>query len=104
MTLTLPPGSPVDSPFARTARLGRRLIMAGLLLPALAASQPAADKAVLDMREAFRGHRHFEATARFCALYDQASFDPDYDSAPLNFFEPMVRRIFAKPLHSIYTA
>lgn len=57
-----------------------------------------------DMREAFRGHPHFEATARFCALYDQSSFDPDYDSAPLDFFEPMVRRIFAKPLQSIYTA
>jgi soluble lytic murein transglycosylase len=62
MTLTLPPGSPVDSPFARTARLGRRLIMAGLLLPALAASQPAADKPVLDMREAFRKNQSAELT------------------------------------------
>jgi soluble lytic murein transglycosylase len=62
MTLTLPPGSPVDSPFARSARLGRRLIMAGLLLPALAASQPAADKAVLDMREAFRKNQGAELT------------------------------------------
>ncbi len=24
-----------------------------------------------DMREAFRGHEHFEDTARFCELYDQ---------------------------------
>ncbi len=55
-----------------------------------------------DMREAFRGHEHFEDTARFCELYDQSAFDPAYDSAPLEFFEPMVRRVFARPLNSIY--
>lgn len=57
-----------------------------------------------DMREAFRGHEHFEDTARFCELYDQSAFDPAYDSAPLTFFEPMVRRVFARPLNSIYKA
>ena len=55
-----------------------------------------------DMREAFRGHPHFEDAARFCELYDQAAFDPDYDSAPLAFFEPMVRRVLAAPKRSIY--
>lgn len=55
-----------------------------------------------DMREAFRGHEHFEDTARFCELYDQAAFDPAYESASLDFFEPMVRRVFARPLNSIY--
>jgi predicted HD phosphohydrolase len=55
-----------------------------------------------DMRETFRGHEHFEDTARFCELYDQTAFDPDYDSAPLEFFEPMVRRVFERPLNTIY--
>jgi predicted HD phosphohydrolase len=55
-----------------------------------------------DMREAFRGHPHFEDTARFCEIYDQAAFDPAYDSAPLEFFEPMVRRVFAAPKRSLY--
>jgi predicted HD phosphohydrolase len=55
-----------------------------------------------DIRENFRGHAHFEACAEFCAKYDQAAFDPTYDSAPLDFFEPMVRRVFARPLNSIY--
>jgi predicted HD phosphohydrolase len=55
-----------------------------------------------DMREAFRGHPHFADAARFCELYDQAAFDPDYDSAPLDFFEPMMRRVFAAPKRSIY--
>ncbi|MCU0728536.1 MAG: phosphohydrolase [Sphingopyxis sp.] len=57
-----------------------------------------------DMREAFRGHPHFEATAEFCAKYDQAAFDPHYDHAPLEFFEPMVMRLFEKPKRSIYKA
>lgn len=55
-----------------------------------------------DAREAFRGHRHFQACAEFCEKYDQAAFDPDYRSEPLEFFEPMVRRVFARPINSIY--
>ena len=57
-----------------------------------------------DMREQFRGHPHFEETARFCELYDQAAFDESYDSAPLEFFEPMVRRVMARPVNSLYQA
>ena len=55
-----------------------------------------------DMRENFRGHAHFEACAEFCEKYDQAAFDPDYDSAPLSFFEPMVMKLFERPKQSIY--
>ena len=55
-----------------------------------------------DMREQFRGHPHFEDTARFCELYDQTAFDRDYDTAPLEFFEPMVRNVFAAPKRSVY--
>ena len=45
-------------------------------------------------REKFRGHPYFERTAEFCHNWDQESFDPNYDTLPLDFFEPMVRRIF----------
>jgi predicted HD phosphohydrolase len=55
-----------------------------------------------DLREQFRGHPHFEACAEFCEKYDQAAFDPAFESAPLDFFEPMVRRVMARPLASIY--
>lgn len=55
-----------------------------------------------DMREQFRGHPHFEYTAQFCHLYDQAAFDGDYDSAPLETFIPMVERVFSKPRNSMY--
>ncbi len=51
-----------------------------------------------DAREAFRGSPHFDACAEFCAKYDQAAFDPDYPSEPLEFFEPLLRRVMAKPL------
>jgi predicted HD phosphohydrolase len=46
-------------------------------------------------REAFRDSPYFEYTEEFCAKYDSPAFDPDYVSAPLEHFEPMVRRIFA---------
>jgi len=55
-----------------------------------------------DLREQFRGHPHFEYCAQFCHLYDQSSFDPNYDSMPLEAFEPMLRRVVARPKTSIY--
>ncbi|MEA1072680.1 HD domain-containing protein [Sphingomonas sp. LY160] len=57
-----------------------------------------------NLREQYRGHEHFEDTARFCELYDQAAFDKDYDSEPLEYFEPMVRKLFERPINSIYMA
>jgi predicted HD phosphohydrolase len=47
-----------------------------------------------DAREQFRGHEYFEYTEEFCAKYDSPAFDPDYKSAPLSHFEPLVREIF----------
>ena len=55
-----------------------------------------------DMREAYRGHPAFEYTAQFCHLYDQAAFDPAYESMPLSAFEPMVHRVFSTVKRSIY--
>ena len=55
-----------------------------------------------DMRDEYRGHPHFEHCAQFCHLYDQNSFDPAYDSMPLEAFEPMLRRVISSPKNSIY--
>ena len=55
-----------------------------------------------DMRDQFRGHPHFEYCAQFCHLYDQNSFDPNYQSMSVEDFEPMLRRVLEKPKHSIY--
>ncbi|MBA3896988.1 MAG: phosphohydrolase, partial [Sphingomonadaceae bacterium] len=54
-------------------------------------------------REAFRGHPAFEACVEFCGKYDQAAFDPTYDTAPLDFFEPMLRRVLASPRNTMLT-
>ena len=55
-----------------------------------------------DMRDQFRGHPSFEHTAQFCHLYDQAAFDPAYESMPLEAFEPMLHRVMSVPKRSIY--
>ncbi len=55
-----------------------------------------------DMREQYRGHPHFEYCAQFCHLYDQAAFDPAYESMPLEAFEPMLGRVMSTPKNSIY--
>ena len=48
-------------------------------------------------RDDFKGHPAYEYTAQFCHLYDQNSFDPDYQSMPLEAFVPMVHRVCAAP-------
>jgi predicted HD phosphohydrolase len=55
-----------------------------------------------NMREDFRGHPHFEACARFCEVYDQSSFDPAFESMPLEAFESIVGRVFSSMKNSIY--
>ncbi|HWV10918.1 MAG TPA: phosphohydrolase, partial [Pseudomonas sp.] len=40
----------------------------------------------------------------FCARYDAAAFDPDFETLPLSFFEPMLRRVFAQPKNTLYKA
>ena len=52
-------------------------------------------------RDQFAGHPYFEQTAEFCAKFDQNSFDPAYPTLPLEGFEPIVRRFFARPLAAI---
>ena len=51
-------------------------------------------------RDKYKGHKYFDACVNFCEKYDQCSFDPNYESYPLERFEPMVRRIFARKPYS----
>jgi predicted HD phosphohydrolase len=50
-------------------------------------------------RERLRDHPYYQSCVHFCAAWDQCSFDPDYPSESLEFFEPLVQRIFARPPH-----
>ena len=45
-------------------------------------------------RDRFKDSPHWKACETFCEKYDSPAFDPDYDSLPLEHFEPMVIRIF----------
>ncbi len=49
-------------------------------------------------RDRFKDHPFYETAVRFCHEYDQNCFDPDYPTKPLSFFEPIIQRVFAKPL------
>lgn len=53
-----------------------------------------------DPRDSLRAHRHFHHTLEFCTRFDNPAFDPKRKTAPLEFFEPMVRRLFARPRRS----
>ena len=49
-----------------------------------------------DAREQYRGEPWFDLAARFADEWDQTAFDPDYDSLPLEHFEPLVRERMAR--------
>jgi len=50
-----------------------------------------------NVRDRYSDSPHYQACVDFCELYDQCSFDPDYDSMPLEDFTPMLRRVVAEP-------
>lgn len=47
-------------------------------------------------RDRFKDHEWFDDCIHFCANYDQNAFDPDYDTLPLEHFEPLIRRVCAR--------
>ena len=47
-------------------------------------------------RDKFKDHQYYQDAIDFCEKWDQKSFDPNYESFPLDHFEPMVRRLFSK--------
>jgi len=48
-------------------------------------------------RDMYRDHAWFQDAVDFCHNYDQNCFDPEYDSESLEFFEPILRRVMARP-------
>lgn len=56
-------------------------------------------------RDRFADHPWYQSCVNFCAEWDQTSFDPDFPTEPLEYFEPMVRKIFLRePRDDRYTA
>ena len=55
-----------------------------------------------DMHKTYIDHPCYERTVEFVSQYDAPAFDPQLDTLPLEFFEPMIRKVFAQPARSIY--
>ena len=49
-------------------------------------------------RDRYQDHPYYDACVRFCERWDQASFDPDYPTKPLDYFAPMVHEVFSRPV------
>ena len=47
-------------------------------------------------RDIYNGHPYFQDCADFCERWDQASFDPDYATKPVEFFREMVTEVFER--------
>ena len=52
-------------------------------------------------RDKYKNHKFYQDTINFCEEYDQNSFDPNYKSLTLEFFKPMVKRIFSRKPYSL---
>ncbi|MFW8637275.1 HD domain-containing protein [Cribrihabitans pelagius] len=47
-------------------------------------------------RDRYRNSPYWEDCRYFCHEYDQCAFDPDYPTRPLEFFEPILRRVLTR--------
>ena len=52
-------------------------------------------------RDKYKSHKFYQDTVDFCEKYDQNSFDPNYKSYPLDFFKPIVEKIFSRKPYSL---
>ena len=52
-------------------------------------------------RDIYKEHKYYQATIDFCEKYDQNSFDPNYKSFSLEFFKPIVKKIFSRKPYSL---
>jgi predicted HD phosphohydrolase len=53
-----------------------------------------------DARARYEGEPWYDLARQFADDWDQTAFDPDYDTLPLEHFEPLVREITARPGYS----
>lgn len=55
-----------------------------------------------NLRDQYRDHPHYARTLEFIEKYDAPAFDPDMETYPLSFFEPMLKSVFSRPKRSLY--
>ena len=47
-------------------------------------------------RDQYKDHKFYNDCIKFCELWDQSSFDPNYKSLELKEFEPLIKKIFSR--------
>lgn len=57
-----------------------------------------------NLRDQFKDHPYYERTMEFIEKYDAPAFDPEAETYPLSHFEPMLKRVLAEPIRSLYIA
>jgi len=57
-----------------------------------------------NLRDQFKDHPYYERTMEFIEKYDAPAFDPEAETYPLSHFEPMLKRVLAEPVRSLYIA
>ncbi|MEY2907857.1 MAG: hypothetical protein RLZZ602_380 [Pseudomonadota bacterium] len=55
-----------------------------------------------NLRDQYLEHPYYEKTLEFIEKYDAPAFDPEMETYPLSFFEPMLRSVLAQPKRSLY--
>jgi predicted HD phosphohydrolase len=56
-----------------------------------------------NLRNALRSHPHYKHTGEFVDLYDNPAFDPAMQDLPLEAFAPLVRKLFERPIRTLYS-
>lgn len=51
-------------------------------------------------RDRFSDHQHYDRCEEFCAEYDGPAFDPNYQSNPIEHYEPLIRDFFGSGLRN----
>jgi predicted HD phosphohydrolase len=50
-----------------------------------------------EARRQYENEAWYDMACKFTDEWDQAAFDPAYDTLPFAHFEPMIERVFAAP-------
>ena len=54
------------------------------------------DAEFINERERWSDHPYYDWAVEFVERYDIGTIDPDFENRPIEFFEPMVRRVFGR--------
>jgi predicted HD phosphohydrolase len=49
-----------------------------------------------NLRDKYKNHPYYQDCVDFCSKWDQKSFDPDFETKPLEYFTPMIKEIFSR--------